>query len=99
MFKIEKNIIKNMTQGISPYLLMVYENVQMPKEIDFNNWANFKNYIIGICAFSFEYQNSSIKININHISNSFTNDNKKIDEKNLEEIKYIFKLLIDYIKK
>ena len=98
MFKIEKNIIKNMTQGISPYLLMVYENVQMPKEIDFNNWANFKNYIIGICAFSFEYQNSSIKININHISNSFTNGNKKIDEKNLEEIKYIFKLLIDYIK-
>ena len=100
MFKIETNIVKNMTQGISPYLLIVYKNLPIPKEIDANDntWVNFKNYILGICAFSFEYQNSSIKININHISNSFTNINKKFDQKNLEETKYIFKLLIEYIK-
>ena len=99
MFKIENNINKNMTQGISPYLLILYEKVPLSKEIDDTNWMNIKNYILGICSFSFEYNFNSIKLNINHISNSISNNDEKNDEINLEEIKYIFNELISYIKK
>ena len=98
MFKIEKKIIKNMTQGISPYLLIIYEKIPSSKEIDDSNWINIKNYILGICSFSFEFNFNYIKLNINHISISISNDDKKIDETNLENINYIFNKLIVYIK-
>ena len=99
MFKIEKNIIKNMTQGISPYMLLAYDNASILKEVDITNWINFKNYILGICAFSFEHQKSLINININHISNSIPNNGKTFDKQNLEKIMNIFKLFIEFIKK
>ena len=93
MFQIENNITKNMTQDISPYLLVIFENVVFSREIDDSNWINYKNYILGICSFSYQYKNNKIKININHIS--ISNTEEKI---NYEDIHYLFNEFIKYIK-
>ena len=102
MFKIEKNIIKNLTQDISPYMLILYENMSISQEINDNNWIRIKNYILGICIFSFEFKNNLIKLNINHISNSIAINPEKNEEENksdyIEDIKYIFNMFIQYIK-
>ena len=109
MFRIEKNILNNMTQGISPYLLLIRENNSLTQENDENNWMNFKNYILGMCAFSYEYENNYVLLNIKHIS--FTSPiNNEVQEKDkeiideaysnilMDDIKFVFGKIIDFIK-
>ena len=101
MFLLEKDLMKNITQGISPYLIILYENPPLSKEIDDNNWINYKHYILGMCAFSFEYKNNKIILNISHISNSipFNPEEKNKEIKmNVCEAQYLFNIIIEYIK-
>ena len=110
VFRIETNILKNMTQGISPYLLLIRENNSLIQENDENSWMNFKNYILGMCAFSYEYENNIVLLNIKHIS--FTSPiNNEVKEKDkeiidevynnilMDDIKFVFSKIIDFIKK
>ena len=104
MFKIEKEIIKNILSGICPYILLIYENIFISEGEEIRDWSNIKNNILGICIFNYEYKKGSINIRINHIS---TNDiikeedniNTNIDINSLKQIKCILKVIIEYIKK
>ena len=94
MFKTQNNILPNLLKGISPYLIILYEN--FPGEQ--NNWLSLRNNIFGICTFNYEYKKGKLKIIINHISTSieFSKEKKKFY---LNDIKHIFDLLLKYIKK
>ena len=107
MFNIKEEIILNVLNGISPYILLVHKNISNSE--DSKNIKDFKEDIMGICAFNFEFKNGIIKLIINHISNNSslkeeTNINNEdnqtsIDLNLLEQIKQIFKAIISYIKK
>ena len=102
MFKIESVIFPNILKGISPYMLLIYEKT-LNQEEDLN-WINLKNNLKGLCVFSFEYKNGTIKLIINHLSTSNiikeeNNIKAELDTDSLEQLKYIFNTAIEYIKK
>ena len=104
MFQIKENIFNNILNGISPYMLLIHENLPLSEVQE--NWIHFKNKIMGLCLFSFECNYGKIKLVINHIStydvlkekenNEIKNE---IDQNSLEQIRQIFKVVIIYIKK
>ena len=107
MFQIKEEINYKILNGFSPYILLVNKNNDNTEDI--NNIKNFKEDIMGICAFNFKFKNSIIKLMVNHIStNSIIKEesiaNNKENQSNidinlLEQIKQIFKAIISYIKK
>ena len=107
MFQIKEEINYKILNGFSPYILLVNKNNDNTEDI--NNIKNFKEDIMGICAFNFEFKNNIIKLMVNHIStNSIIKEesiaNNKENQSNidinlLEQIKQIFKAIISYIKK
>ena len=102
MFKIEETIMQNILCGISPYMLLIYNNIS--NSYAPMNWIDLKNNIIGLCIFSFEYKNGIIKLNVNHLSTTnilkeANNINNYIEPKTIEQFKHIFNIIIDYIKK
>ena len=106
MFKIYPDIIHHMTQGgVSPYMLIVYkdenENQSESQEIDDINWEKIKNYILGLCIFSYQFNDNLLKLTINHISNSIP-QNQDEEENNtnaiIDSLKKVFNEVIDYIK-
>ena len=109
MQKINQDIINHISQeGISPYMLIVYQNENgeqsESKENDDNNWEKIKNYILGLCVFNYKFKDNLIKLNINHISNIIPPEKKeKEEEKNtnyiVDNIKKVFSVIIEYIKK
>ena len=94
MFKTQNNIVPNLLKGISPYLIILYE--ELPG--GHNNWLSLKNNIFGICTINYEYKKNKLKIIINHISTSFEINEEK-NKYYLNDIKHIFGLIIKYIKK
>ena len=107
MFQIKEEINYKILNGFSPYILLVNKNNDNTEDI--NNIKNFKEDIMGICAFNFKFKNNIIKLMVNHIStNSIIKEesiaNNKENQTNidinlLEQIKQIFKAIISYIKK
>ena len=98
IFNINEKIIKKILYGISPYILIAY-STQNNNEINTETWLQLKNKILGICIFSYEYKNNSIKLNLNHISALKTkNDINEGSINNFEEIANIFNLIMEYIK-
>ena len=104
MFQIKENIINNILNGISPYMLLIHENLPLSEGQE--NWIHFKNEIMGLCLFSFECNYGKIKLVINHISTydvlkeKENNELKEqFDQNSLEQIRQIFKVVIIYIKK
>ena len=107
MFQIKEEINYKILNGFSPYILLVNKNNDNTEDI--NNIKNFKEDIMGICAFNFKFKNNIIKLMVNHIStNSIIKEesiaNNKENQSNidinlLEQIKQIFKAIISYIKK
>ena len=107
MFKIKEEIILNILNGISPYILLVHKINDNSEDI--NNAKNIKEDIMGLCTFNFEFKNGIIKLIISHIStNSIAKEesiinNKEnqtnIDKNLIEQIKQIFKAIISFIKK
>ena len=93
MFKTQNNIVPNLLKGVSPYLIIIYDEI--PGE--HNNWMYIRNNIFGICTINYEYKNSKLKIIINHISTSIKFDKEK-NKYYLNDIKHIFNLIIQYIK-
>ena len=94
MFKIQSDIVPNLFSGISPYLVFLHEDLS-PEQ---NSWINLRNNIFGMCTMHYKYKNSKLKIIINHISTSFKFNSEKSNNY-LNDIKYIFSLIIKYIKK
>ena len=107
MFKIKEEILLNILNGISPYILLVHKINDNSEDI--NNEKNIKEDIMGLCTFNFEFKNGIIKLIISHIStNSIAKEesiinNKEnqtnIDKNLIEQIKQIFKAIISFIKK
>ena len=107
MFKIYPDIVNHITQGgVSPYMLIVYkdenENQSESQEIDDINWEKIKNYILGLCTFSYQFDDNLLKLIINHISTSIPqNEDEKENNTNtiIDSLKKVFKEVINYIKK
>ena len=93
MFRTKNNIVPNLLKGISPYLIILFE--EFPGEQ--NNWLNLRNNIFGICTINYELKKNKLKININHISTSIEFNQEK-NKYYLNDIKHIFDLIIKYIK-
>ena len=94
MFRTKNNIVPNLLKGISPYLIILYED--FPGEQ--NNWLSLRNNIFGICTINYEYKNNKLRILINHISTSIQFNEEK-NKLYLNDIRHIFNLIIKYIKK
>ena len=94
MFKTQNNIVPNLLKGISPYLIILYEDFPGIQ----NNWLNLRNNIFGICTINYELKKNKLKIIINHISTSIE-FNKEKNKYYLNDIKHIFDLILKYIKK
>ena len=93
MFKIQEDICSNLFKGISPYLLVLHEEL-FP---DQDNWMNLRNSIFAICTMNYKYKNDKLKIIINHISSSIVFSPEK-NKYYLNDINYIFDIMIKYIK-
>ena len=93
MFKIEENICSNLFKGISPYLVVLHEEL-FPNQ---DNWMNLRNSIFAVCAMNYKYKNNKLKIVINHISSSIAFSKEK-NKYYLNDILYIFDIMIKYIK-
>ena len=91
MFNLKNKLMNNMTNGISPFLLLVKEdnyNINI-----FNKQIKEKENIYGICAFNYTKQNQKLKIRINHISAVV--DYNYSDYK--ENLKIIYCYIINYL--
>ena len=93
MFKIQEDICSNLFKGISPYLIVLHEEL-FPEQ---DNWMNLRNSIFAVCSMNYKYKNNKLKIEINHISSSIVFSQEK-NKYYLNDIYYVFGLMIKYIK-
>ena len=93
MFKIQEDICSNLFKGISPYIIVLHEEIFT----DQDNWMNLRNSIFAVCTMNYKYKNNKLKIIINHISSSIA-FNKEKNKYYLKDMHYIFDIMIKYIK-
>ena len=111
MLKIYPDIFNHMSQGgVSPYILIIYQKEeQNENENEDNNWEKIKNFILGLCIFSYQFIDNLLKLNISHISTlnpQHLEEEKEKEENNINNnnicidiIKKVFNKFFDYIKK